>query len=72
MSQINEILIKCLKSGCETWFPSPISFGDTSSFDTSMLAGNIVNCPSCGAMTPCNKENMKVRAKGTGFVGSDT
>jgi hypothetical protein len=72
MSEVKEIKIKCLNQGCERWFPSPISFGDTGSFSTSMLVGNIVNCPYCGSMTPCNKENMKVRAKDSGFVGKDT
>jgi len=72
MSEVNEIQIKCLNPSCGTWFPSPIFFGDTESFDSSMLEGNTVQCSSCGSMTPCNKENMRVRGKDGGFVGSDT
>jgi hypothetical protein len=72
MSEVKEIQIKCLKKDCGTWFPSPIFFGDTSSFDTSTLVGNTVQCPECNSMTPCNKENMRVRAKDSGFVGSNT
>ncbi len=43
---------------CGKKFPSPIAFGDRKSFETSTLTGNTVNCPNCGAIVPCDKENM--------------
>ena len=51
-----QTLVVCKK--CKAIFPSPIAFGDRKSFETSKLEGNTVNCPKCGAMVPCNKENM--------------
>jgi hypothetical protein len=72
MSKVNEIQIKCLEDSCGVWFPSPIFFGDTESFDTSTMQGNTVQCPQCRAMTPCNKENMRMRGKDGGFVGIHT
>ncbi len=45
-------------SKCKTIFDSPISFGDKKSFESSTLSGNVVKCPKCGFMVPCNKENM--------------
>ena len=47
-------------------------FGDLDTFDTSTMEGNQAQCPHCGKMTGCNKENMRVRAKDAGFVGKDT
>jgi len=74
MSQVKEIQIKCLNGACGSWFSSPIFFGDTDSLDTSSMYGNTVQCPNCGGMTPCNKENMRVHTKdgNSGFVGNDT
>lgn len=72
MSKVKEIQIRCLDQSCNAWFNSPIFFGDSESFDTSTLIGNTVQCPKCGRMTPCNKENMRVRAADGGFVGIDT
>ncbi len=72
MSRGTEIQILCLNDSCATWFPSPISFGDMESFDSSMLVGNSVQCPKCGKMTPCNKENMRVHSPKGGFHGADT
>jgi len=43
---------------CKTIFNSPIAFGDRKSFESATLIGNVVNCPKCGSMIPCNKENM--------------
>jgi hypothetical protein len=71
MSQVNQIQIKCLKEPCGIWFPSPFFSGDSNSFDTSTLVGNTAKCPSCGAMIPCNTENMRVRTKGQDHVGID-
>ena len=72
MTKINEVQIKCIKKGCGSWFKSPISFGDSQSFETTMMSGNTVQCPKCGTMTPCNKENMRVRGANSGFVGAHT
>lgn len=66
------IEIKCLAPKCGKWFNSPIFFGDIRSFDISVMTGNIVQCPHCNSITPCNKENMRVRADEGGFLGSDT
>ena len=70
MSKVTSIEIQC--SNCDTWFPSPIVFGDMSSFDPSSLIGNTVNCPNCGTFVGCNKENMRVRSDDGGFSGIDT
>ena len=43
---------------CKTIFNSPIAFGDRKSFESSILSGNVTNCPKCGSLIPCNKENM--------------
>ena len=45
-------------TNCRAVFPSPIAFGDRESFETSKLEKNTVTCPKCGAVVPCNKENM--------------
>lgn len=66
------IEIKCSNPSCNSWFPSPIFFGDMNSFDTSMLIGNKAQCPKCNKMTGCNKENMRVRSDDGGFRGKDT
>jgi hypothetical protein len=70
MPEVKELQIKCLN--CNQWFNSPIFFADFDSFDTSTMIGNQAQCPHCGRMTGCNKENMRVRAKDAGFVGDDT
>lgn len=72
MSQVKTVEIKCSNTNCNSWFPSPIFFGDLNSFDSSFLAGNIVECPVCHTMVSCNKENMRVRGDGGGFRGDDT
>ena len=51
-----ETLIICPK--CKFIFKSPIAFGDRKSFESSKLEGNIVSCPNCKSIIPCNKENM--------------
>jgi len=70
MSKVNQIDIRCSK--CSRWFPSPIIFGDSESFDTSTMYGNLAQCPYCGKMTSCNKENMRVRHEKGGFIGDET
>ena len=51
-----ETLVVC--QNCKETFKSPIAFGDRKSFETANLSGNTVNCPRCGKIIPCNKENM--------------
>jgi len=70
MEKVNSIEIRCSK--CNTWFPSPIFFGDMTSFESSMLIGNQVQCPKCNEMVGCNKENMRVISEKGGFRGNDT
>ena len=57
MAEIKQIEIRCTK--CKKWFASPIVFGETKSFDSSCLEGNLVQCQHCKKMTGCNKENMR-------------
>ena len=72
MDKVKTIEVKCLNPKCGKWSPSPIFFGDINSFDSSIMYGNQAQCSNCGAMTPCNKENMRVRANEGGFKGKDT
>ena len=51
-----QTLVIC--TNCKAEFPSPIAFGDRKSFEASKLEGNTTTCPRCGAIVPCNKENM--------------
>jgi DNA-directed RNA polymerase subunit RPC12/RpoP len=53
---MGQTLVVCEK--CSAIFPSPIAFLDRGSYETATLSGNMVNCPKCGSMVPCNKENM--------------
>jgi hypothetical protein len=70
MEQTKILEIKC--THCGEWFPSPISFGDINSFDSSLMEGNLAQCHSCKKMTGCNKENMRVISEKGGFRGNDT
>lgn len=72
MSALKNIETRCLN--CGHWFPSPIGFGSMETFGSSSLSGNLVTCPHCRQMTPCNKENTRFSTiDGTaGFVGIDT
>ena len=70
MSITTDISIRCLH--CQTWFPSPIWFDDSESFDTSILFANQAQCPHCKKMTGCNKENFLARFKDGGFLGKKT
>lgn len=72
MEQITEIQVLCLNRDCVKWFNSPIFFGDMNSLMSSTLFGNLAECPHCGKMTPCNKENMRARSVAGGFRGLDT
>lgn len=72
MNELKRVELQCLN--CKTWFPSPIQFGSDMTFESSTLTGNRFGCPKCGAVVPCNKENMRwSRSDGRGgFVGIDT
>jgi len=70
MSKTKTLEIRCLH--CDTWFNSPIFFGELETLETCTMTGNLAQCPSCGKMTNCNKENMRLRAEKGGFLGNDT
>jgi hypothetical protein len=70
MAKTIEISIRCLH--CHQWFPSPIFFGDSESFSTATLFGNLAQCRHCGKMTECNKENFRAKFDDGGFLGNDT
>lgn len=70
MADTKTVEIRCLK--CNRWFRSPIFFGSLETLESAAMSGNLVQCPHCRDMTPCNKENMRLRAEGGGFVGNDT
>ena len=55
---MSQTLVVCNKKECSAVFPSPISFGSRQTFETANLSGNMVTCPKCRSMVPCNKENM--------------
>lgn len=64
--------VRC--KACSAWNPSGIGFANKEVFETATLTGNRQQCRKCGAMTPCNKENMRwAQSDGKGgFVGKDT
>jgi len=68
MSKTIEISIRC--QHCRNWFPSPIWFGDSKSFDTSTLFANQAQCQHCGKMTGCDKKNIRARFEDGGFLGT--
>jgi hypothetical protein len=57
-AKIKEIAIICANRACREAFSSPIFFGDVQSFESSLTWGNKAQCPRCGQLTDCNKENM--------------
>ena len=64
-------LIKCLS--CGELVRSFIQFGDAKSFFTADLGGNKMQCPKCGNMTDCNKENIYFNDRHGNIVcGKDT
>jgi len=67
MAKTKEISIRC--SQCREWFPSPIFLGDSETFDTSILFSNQAQCPHCGRMTGCDKDNFCARFEDGGFLG---
>ena len=70
MSKTKSIEIRC--QHCREWFPSPIFFADSQSFDTSSLFNNLAQCPHCGRMTGCDKDNFRARFEDGGFKGVET
>lgn len=70
MSKTTEISIRCLN--CQIWFPSPIWFDDSESFDISKLFENLAQCPHCKKMTKSNKKNFRARFEDGGFLGKET
>jgi len=66
---VESIDVRCLN--CRKWFPSPIFISPWNSLAEATLFGNLAQCPHCREMTPCNKENYRVRFKNGGFMGSD-
>jgi len=68
-AETESITVKCLH--CAGKFPSPIFMSPYGSFDSSSLMFNSVQCPRCGKMTGCDKENFVARFEGGGFVGND-
>lgn len=72
MEKITAIQILCLNRECVKWFNSPIFFEDMDSLMTSTMFGNKAECPHCRELTPCNKENMRVKSEKGGFRGLDT
>lgn len=72
MNNMKTIEIKCLNPKCTHWFSSPIFFSNIESLDSCSMSGNKAQCPKCGTMTECNKENMRARATNGGFIGEKT
>ena len=70
MSKTKSIEIRC--QHCRAWFPSPIFFEDSDSFDTSMLFDNLARCANCGEMTGCDKDNFRAFFEDDGFRGVET
>jgi hypothetical protein len=70
MAKTQEISIRC--QYCRQWFPSPIFFGDSQSFDTATLFNNKAQCHHCHKMTGCDKENFRARFEDGGFIGNYT
>lgn len=62
--------VRC--SHCKTWFPSAIQIDDLDTFNMARITGNLQQCPSCGKMTSCNKESVRIRTKDGGYIGKDT
>lgn len=70
MAKTTEIQVRC--QHCKTWFNSAIWIGDRASFEGTTLFNNLQQCPSCGKMTGCDKENFKARFEDGGFIGEST
>lgn len=67
-SRTRSIEVRCLH--CRKWFRSPIQFEESGSFDSSAVIANVTNCPHCGRMTGCDKENYRASFDDGGFRGN--
>jgi len=70
MAKTIDIQVRCLH--CRKWSKSPIWFQDSESFDSASLFANQRQCPKCGEMTGCNKDNFRARFEDGGFLGIST
>ena len=70
MSKTKKFEIRCTHEDCGKIFFSPLVLGTDTTFDTSELEGNMVDCPHCGRMTECSKENVRVLFEDGGFTGN--
>jgi hypothetical protein len=57
---------------CSAWFPPPDFIGDDPSFECSWLIGISVDCPSCGRLTDCSDDTIRIQAKHDEFLGIET
>jgi uncharacterized C2H2 Zn-finger protein len=69
--KIKESHLKC--GHCGNRFRSPIFFGNVRTFETATTAGNTAQCPKCGKMISCNKDNMSyvLEDESGGLVGDN-
>ncbi len=72
--RVMTIEIDC--AGCGAVLRSAFKFRRRDRFDLAIVIGNKLRCLSCGEMTACDKENMRVVYEDgsglvSGFVGHD-
>ncbi len=70
MSKTKSIEIRC--EHCREWFPSPLFFLNSKSFDTAKLFANTARCRRCRKMTGSDKDNFRARFADGGFLGVET
>lgn len=56
---------------CREWVALPISLEGSESSDLKAAIKNRPNCPKCGEMTSCSKENVCVLDANGNFVSID-
>ncbi|KKF38835.1 hypothetical protein EYY83_01580 [Hafnia alvei] len=69
-SKTVSITVRC--QHCNYKFKSGIWINNRKSFEGSNFFNNLQNCPACGEMTACNKENFIARFEDGGFIGKDS
>jgi hypothetical protein len=62
------ITVKCLHCGHK--FKSAVRMSPYAAFKVAFVSGNKQQCPSCGQMTACDKENFLATFEGGGWVGN--